>query len=145
MTFGDQQFSVVLDKGTIDALMSNRTEQVRRTSSWKEEDDLRFSPTGPIRYQSDLGRSGSSSSCHRSIHLHHLSAETHSRSSFGTFLPSKVTFSFGLSEHFLSTSTRSWLLRYHHIQTSKSFALPVFAFVFTKMTLKTPVSHSIGM
>lgn len=28
MTFEDNQFSVVLDKGTIDALMSNKSEQV---------------------------------------------------------------------------------------------------------------------
>jgi hypothetical protein len=28
MTFDDNQFSVVLDKGTIDALMSNKSEQV---------------------------------------------------------------------------------------------------------------------
>ena len=34
---------------------------------------------------------------------------------------------------------RSWLLRYHHIQTNKSFALPVLAFVFTKITVKNPV------
>jgi hypothetical protein len=29
MTFDDNQFSVVLDKGTIDALMSNKSEQVK--------------------------------------------------------------------------------------------------------------------
>jgi len=34
---------------------------------------------------------------------------------------------------------KSWLLRYHHIQTSKSFQLPVFAFVFTKIIMKNPV------
>ncbi len=28
MTFDENQFSVVLDKGTIDALMSNKSEQV---------------------------------------------------------------------------------------------------------------------
>lgn len=30
MTFDDNQFSVVLDKGTIDALMSNKSEQVKK-------------------------------------------------------------------------------------------------------------------
>ena len=29
MTFDDNQFSVVLDKGTFDALMSNRSQQVK--------------------------------------------------------------------------------------------------------------------
>jgi hypothetical protein len=29
MTFDDNQFSVVLDKGTFDALMSNKNQQVR--------------------------------------------------------------------------------------------------------------------
>ena len=92
MTFDDQQFSVVLDKGTIDALMSNRSEQVRRTSFLQAGNDHRF-PTGPSRYQSDPGRSGSSASCHRSIHLYHIGAETDSRSSLGTLLPSEVILS----------------------------------------------------
>lgn len=48
MTFDDQQFSVVLDKGTIDALMSNPSEQVRKKPSYlkmrskKEQNEYLF-------------------------------------------------------------------------------------------------------
>ncbi|CAM4781244.1 unnamed protein product [Rotaria magnacalcarata] len=104
MTFDDNQFSVVLDKGTVDALMSNKSEQV-------------VSDIDQILNQVDrVLRMTGRFICITLAQKHILEH---------------------ISQHFFNS--KSWLLRYHHIQTSKSFALPVFAFVFTKITMKTPL------
>ncbi|CAF3414947.1 unnamed protein product [Rotaria sp. Silwood1] len=104
MTFDDNQFSVVLDKGTIDALMSNKSEQV-------------LSDIDQILHQVDrVLRMTGRFICITLAQKHILDY---------------------ISQYFFNN--KSWLLRYHHIQTSKSFALPVFAFVFTKITMKNPL------
>ncbi|CAF3972611.1 unnamed protein product [Rotaria sp. Silwood2] len=108
MIFDDNQFSVVLDKGTIDALMSNRSEQV-------------VSDIDQILQQVDrVLRMTGRFICITLAQKHILEH---------------------VSQYFFNN--KSWLLRYHHIQTSKSFALPVFAFVFTKITMKNPVCFKI--
>ncbi|CAF1187438.1 unnamed protein product [Rotaria sordida] len=104
MTFDDNQFSVVLDKGTIDALMSNKSEQV-------------LSDIDQILHQIDrVLRMTGRFICITLAQKHILDH---------------------ISQYFFNN--KSWLLRYHHVQTSKSFALPVFAFVFTKITMKNPL------
>ncbi|CAF3754875.1 unnamed protein product [Rotaria sordida] len=104
MTFDDNQFSVVLDKGTIDALMSNKSEQV-------------LSDIDQILHQIDrVLRMTGRFICITLAQKHILDH---------------------VSQYFFNN--KSWLLRYHHVQTSKSFALPVFAFVFTKITMKNPL------
>ncbi|CAF4021818.1 unnamed protein product, partial [Adineta steineri] len=104
MTFDDNQFSVVLDKGTVDALMSNKSEQV-------------LSDIDQILNQVDrVLRMTGRFICITLAQKHILDH---------------------ISNHFFNN--KSWLLRYHHIQTSKTFALPVFAFVFTKIIMKNPL------
>ena len=139
MTFDDNQFSVVLDKGTIDALMSNKSEQVglAMVDRPHTRGSLRL---GSVRYRSDSSTDRSRSPCHRPLHMYHTSSEAYSRARFAAFLQEQVSGQRTRpSVH--SSNNRSWLLRYHHVQTSKSFALPVFAFVFTKITMKTPVGR----
>ncbi|CAF0723116.1 unnamed protein product [Adineta ricciae] len=104
MTFEDNQFSVVLDKGTIDALMSNKSEQV-------------LSDIDQILGQIDrVLRLTGRFICITLAQKHILDH---------------------ISQYFFDS--KSWLLRYHHIQTSKAFALPVLAFVFTKIPMKNPL------
>jgi hypothetical protein len=51
MTFDDNQFSVVLDKGTFDALMSNKSQQVGE--KYQEISLFYFGNIGPGRYRSN--------------------------------------------------------------------------------------------
>lgn len=104
MTFDDNQFSVVLDKGTFDALMSNKSQQVPSDiNQMLEQIDRVLRLTGRFI-------------CITLAQKHILQH---------------------ISQYFYDK--KSWLLRYHHIQTSKTFQLPVFAFVFTKIIMKNPL------
>ena len=93
MTFDDNQFSVVLDKGTFDALMSNRSQQVRQ-----DEENLLssfvcsffYQTPGPFRYQSNARSNRSCSSTHRSFYMHHTRTKTYSATYLTIFFRQKV-------------------------------------------------------
>lgn len=83
MSFDDNQFSVVLDKGTFDALMSNKSQQVIYSFMHL---NISIDYLGPVGYQSNARTNRSCFTFNRSIYLHNTRSETYSSTYFTIFL-----------------------------------------------------------